>query len=399
MKRRKGADTTKRTGHVKLVKLPKKTRLKPAHAKHKKEPLPKIPTKHRILVINPGSTSTKIALYKNEAESRASTVSYTYGELRQYRSVMDQEDFRLDSLRHFMKANRIDSKSLDAVVGRGGLLKPIEGGIYRVNDAMLADLRSARFGEHASNLGAVLAWTIAREAGCPAFIVDPVVVDELDEPARVTGIPEIRRRSLFHALNQKSAAREVAARLKKPYEKCAFIVAHLGGGISVGAHKKGRVADVNNALDGDGPIAPERAGSLPAGQLAEMCFSGKYSFEEVKNRLTGRGGLVAHRGSNSLEDLKKAASSRDDQARLLYDAMALRISQEICKHSATLEGKVDRIILTGGMARDEDFVARIKKRVRHVAPVVVIPGEREMLALARGALSVLTRKQRAKEYR
>jgi butyrate kinase len=350
-------------------------------------------------VINPGSTSTKLALFKNETEFRASTVSHTAGELRQFRSVMDQEEFRLGSLRHFIKSNRIDPKSLGAVVGRGGLLKPIEGGTYRVNDAMLADLRTARFGEHASNLGAVLAWTIAQEAGCPAFIVNPVVVDELEEPARVTGIPEIRRRSLFHALNQKSAACEVAARLKKPYEKCAFIVAHLGGGISVGAHKKGRVVDVNNALDGDGPIAPERAGSLPAGQLVEMCFSGKYSFEEVKYRLTGRGGLVAHRGSSSLEDLKKAASSRDDQARLLYDATALRVSQEICKHGATLEGKVDRIILTGGMAHDEDFVALIRRRVRHVAPVVVIPGEREMLALARGALAVLLRQQRAKEYR
>jgi butyrate kinase len=389
----------KRTTRAKHAQPRKKTRPESVKKTTKKTPLPGTPAKRRILVINPGSTSTKLALFKNETEFKAFTVSYTAGELAQFRSVMNQEEYRLLSLRHFMKTNRIDPKSLGAVVGRGGLLKPIEGGTYRVNDAMLADLRTARFGEHASNLGAVLAWTIAREAGCPAFIVDPVVVDELDEPARVTGIPEIRRRSVFHALNQKSAAREVAARLKRPYERCSFIVAHLGGGVSVGAHRKGRVVDVNNALDGDGPIAPERAGSLPAGQLVEMCFSGKYSFEEVKHRLTGRGGLVAHRGSSSLEDLKKAAGSRDDQAKLLYEAMALRVSQEICRHGATLEGKVDRIVLTGGMARDEEFIARIRKRVRHVAPVVVIPGEREMLALARGALAVLAKRQRAKEYR
>jgi len=352
-----------------------------------------------ILVINPGSTSTKLSLFQNERERYSATESHSAREIGQYPSILDQEDFRLRHARAFLTQHRIDSKRLDAVVGRGGLLRPIESGVYRVNGLMLSDLRAARFGEHASNLGALLAWRIAEEAGRPAFIVDPVVVDEMEETARITGIPEIRRRSIFHALNQKSAAREVARRLGKPYEKCNLIVAHLGGGISVGAHRKGRVVDVNNALDGEGPFAPERAGSIPAGQLVEICFSGRFSLEEIKSRLTGRGGLVAYRGSSSLEELKRADDGGDRQAKVLFAALALRISQEICRHGATFEGKVDAVILTGGMARESELVALVKKRVRHLGPVAVIPGEREMLALAEGALSVLRGKRRAREYR
>jgi butyrate kinase len=311
---------------------------------------------------------------------------------------MDQKNHRLQVIRSFLRNRRVNAADLDAVVGRGGLLKPVAGGPYTVNRAMLHDLQTGRYGEHASNLGGVLAWHIAQEAGCRAFIADPVVVDELNELARLSGLPEIRRRSIFHALNQKAAAREVAKKIGKKYTACRFIVAHLGGGISVGAHDRGRVVDVNNALDGDGPFAPERSGGLPAGQLAELCFSGRYSLADIKRKIAGHGGLVAYRGSNSLAGLKAAMTTGRPMARLLYRAMAYQVSKEIAMHGATLKGQVDRIILTGGMARDRSFVGEIKKRVGFLAPVVVVPGEREMAALANSVLAVLQGREKAKNY-
>jgi butyrate kinase len=349
----------------------------------------------RLLLINPGSTSTKVALYEDQHEVEAASIEHPSSELAAFPCIAAQAGFRLACIEIFLAGR---GAGLAAVVGRGGLLKPISGGTYRVNAAMLADLAAARLGEHASNLGAILAHGLAEAAGCAAYIVDPVVVDELDEVARISGIPEITRRSIFHALNQKSVARETAERLGRPYAACRFIVAHLGGGISVGAHTGGRVVDVNNALDGDGPFSPERSGGLPAGQLAELCFSGRLSLAAVKKRITGQGGLVAYRGSNRFAELAAAARAGDAQAELLCAALAYQVAQEIAKHGATLEGRVDRIILTGGMAHDADLVERIRRRVGFLAPVEVVPGEREMLSLARGYLAVADGREPALEY-
>ncbi len=353
---------------------------------------------YTILVINPGSTSTRLSLFHNENEFSQRNINHSTDELSVFRCIADQVEFRLCIVLRFLRESSTTIDILDAVIGRGGLLKPLESGVYRVGEAVLNDLRSGRYGEHASNLGAILAWEVARKAGCPAFIADPVVVDEMDEVARISGLPEIQRKSIFHALNQKSVAREVAKKLGKRYEECNFIVAHMGGGISVGAHRKGRVVDVNNALDGDGPFSPERAGGLPAGELVRMCFSGRYTLEGMLQRISGGGGLVAYRGSNSFKELKEASNSGDPLAKLLYEACAYQVSQEICKHGATLRGQVDRIILTGGLACDETFVNMIKGRVSHLAQVEVLPGEREMVSLAMCAQLVLQGEEKEKEY-
>ena len=355
-------------------------------------------TAFRILAINPGSTSTKLSLFEAESEKMQHTVSHPAAQLKPFQRIVDQSEFRLNLVCTFLSSQSIGLKSLQAVVARGGLLKPIPSGVYAVNKAMLDDLLVARFGEHASNLGAVLAHRIAQEAGCPAYIVDPVVVDEMEDIARFSGLPELRRKSIFHALNHKSAAREAARIIGKAYEESCIIVAHMGGGISVGAHRNGCVIDVNNALDGDGPFAPERSGSLPVGQLVNLCFSGSVTLAEMKRKLVGGGGLVAYRGSNSFTELKKAMDDGDAKAVLLYEAMAYKVSQEIAKHSATLKGRIDCIVLTGGLANDDTFTTKIIERVRHLASVQVIPGEREMLSLARGALAVLAKQEKPMEY-
>jgi butyrate kinase len=263
---------------------------------------------------------------------------------------------------------------------------------------MLDDLRSARFGEHASNLGAILAAQIAAHYHCPAYIADPVVVDEMDSVAKISGMPAIERKSIFHALNQKSAAREVARRIKKKYEACNFIVAHLGGGISVGAHCQGRVIDVNNALEGDGPFSPERSGGLPSLQLVELVLQNPQAPEEIKKRIVGAGGMAAYCGTNDLKEISARIKNGDEYAALIYQAMAYQISKEIAMHGATLKGAIDGIILTGGMAKDTDLVEKIKERVSFLAPVHVICGEREMQSLAENIYAVLHEKLEAREY-
>ena len=353
----------------------------------------------RILVVNPGSTSTKLSVFEGERECIQGNVVHSTEDLKPFRRITDQIEFRMVLIRRFLQDNRVDIRTLKAVVARGGLLKPIRSGVYRVNAAMLEDLRSGRFGEHASNLGGILAHGLAGEAGCPAYIVDPVVVDEMDDVARLSGLPGLERKSIFHALNQKSVAREVARKIGKPYTDCNFIVAHMGGGISVGAHRRGAVVDVNNALDGDGPFPPERTGGLPVGQLVEMCFSGKYTLAEMKRKIVGMGGLVAYRGANSFQELKAARRAGDKKAKLLYEAMAYQVSKEIAMHGATLKGAVDRIILTGGLAYDETFVGMIRERVSHLAAVAVIPGEREMASLAQATWAVLRKIEPEGEYR
>ncbi|MFH1943554.1 MAG: butyrate kinase [bacterium] len=353
---------------------------------------------YRILVINPGSTSTKVAVFEDKKQFFMTSIFHSEQDLKPHGRISDQHAFRVRIIEDALKKNAIDIKTMDGVVGRGGLLHPIPGGTYGVNDRMVEDLKEARFGEHASNLGAIIAHDIGRALGIPAFIVDSPVVDEMDPVARITGMPELERRSIFHALNQKAIARMAAHEMEKEYEEVNLIVVHLGGGISVGVHKKGRVVDVNNAFDGDGPFAPERAGGLPAGQLVELCFSGKFTKEELKKRLVGNAGIVAHLGTNDMRKVKGMVEAGDEKARLVYEAMAYCVAKEIGGCAAVLKGEVDGIVLSGGLAYDEEFVAMIRERVRWIGRIFVSQGEKEMQALALGAVRVLQGKEEAKVY-
>ncbi len=354
----------------------------------------------RILAVNPGSTSTKIAVYEQQSILVYLTFRHSNEELAKYEKIVDQYEFRKELIKNFLEEYHIPITTLDAIVGRGGLLYPVSGGCYRINDRMIADLNKAVMGEHASNLGALIAKALAEDiGGRPSFIVNPVVVDELEPLARYSGHPEIQRVSIFHALNQKAIARKVAAKeLNKEYEDCHFIVVHLGGGISVGAHEKGRVIDVNNALDGDGPFSPERSGGLPSGQLAKLCFSGKYTLPEIGKMIKGQGGLVAYLGTNNGAEVEKRINDGDATARDVFEAMAYQVAKEIGAMSTVLKGEIDAIILTGGLAFNETFTGWIIERVKHIAEIKIIPGEDEMLALYEGALQVLTGEQEAKEY-
>ncbi|MCK4334776.1 butyrate kinase [candidate division WOR-3 bacterium] len=352
----------------------------------------------RVLAVNPGSTSTKIAVYEGEKELFSVNLTHPADQIAKYAKIMDQYEFRRDVILKTLEEKEIEKSSLSAVVGRGGLMRPIPGGTFGVNEAMLSDLRAGLQGEHASNLGGLIANAIAEPLGIPAFIVDPVVVDELETFARYTGRPEIKRRSIFHALNHKAAARKAAAEMGKKYEEVNLIVAHLGGGISIAAHKKGRVVDVNNALNGDGPIAPERAGSLPAWDLVCFVLDSGYTKDQMKKMLAGKGGVVAYLGTNDMRDVEKRVKAGDEKATEVLGAVAYTVSKEIGARAAVLEGKVDAIVLTGGLAYDELFVNWVTQRVKFIAPVKCYPGENEMQALVEGALRVLKEEETAQEY-
>lgn len=354
---------------------------------------------YKLLIINPGSTSTKISVYEDEKEVFGETLRHSSEEIGRYHHILDQKDFRTEIILKLLKDSKIEIRSLDAVIGRGGLLKPIFSGTYNVNDKMLQDLNDSVQGEHASNLGAIIAREIADSIGKPAYIVDPVVVDEMEEIARVSGIPELPRRSIFHALNQKAVAKRYAKENCKKYEDINVIVAHMGGGISVGAHKKGKIIDVNNALDGDGAFSPERSGGVPAADLARMCFSGKYTLAEVLKKITGKGGFVAYLNTNDARIVENAALEGDPKAKLIHDAMGYQVAKEIGAAAAVLNGKVDAIILTGGMAYGKPIINLIKEKVEFIAPIIIYPGEDEMLALAQGVLRVLNGEEEAKEYK
>lgn len=354
---------------------------------------------NRMLIINPGSTSTKIAVYDDLEPVFVETLRHSSEELGRYHSIIEQYDFRKDVILKAVEEKGVKIDTLNAVVGRGGLCKPIEGGTYAVGDKLLADLRVGVMGQHASNIGGIIAYEIAKGLGLPSFIVDPVVVDELEEIARVSGLPELKRVSIFHALNQKAVAKRYAKENHLKYEDLNLIVAHMGGGISVGAHKLGRVVDVNNALDGDGPFSPERSGGLPVAELTKLCFSGKYTLEEMKKKITGQGGMVAYLGTNDARDAQKMMDEGNKEAELVYKAMAYQVAKEIGMCAAVLKGKVDAIILTGGLAYGAEYVQWIRESVEFIGKVVVYPGEDEMLALAEGGLRVLTGEEKAKEYR
>ncbi len=351
----------------------------------------------RSLIINPGSTSTKIAVFDDEEMLFDKTLRHSVEEISKYDTIFDQKQFRKDIIIECLKEQDIDIKTLDMVVGRGGLVKPIPGGTYRVSDALIEDLKVGPQGQHASNLGGVLAREIADEIGKPSFIVDPVAVDELEPVARISGIPAIERNSIFHPLNQKAMARRYAKENGKRYEDINVIVAHMGGGVSVGAHRKGRVVDVSNALEGDGAFSPERAGALPVGPLVRLCYSGKYTEKEMYKRIVGGGGFTAYLGSNDMVEITKRAEN-DEHARLLIDAFIYQISKDIGARAAVLEGKVDAIILTGGIAYGKTVTDAIARHVDWIAPVIVYPGEDELLALAQGGLRVLNGEEEAKDY-
>ena len=352
----------------------------------------------KILIINPGSTSTKISIFEGEKELLSKKIPHSKEELATFKKISDQFEFRKNIILNFLKENGYSVNDFDAIGARGGNTHPLESGVYQVNKKMVDDLISLRYGAHASNLGAPLAYALAKEVNIPAFIVDPVIVDEMQPVAKITGLKGIEREARDHPLNQKAAAREAAKELGITYEKGNFIVAHLGGGISVATHKKGKMIDENNALNGDGPFSPERAGDLPNIAVVNLCFSGKYTKEEIKKMLAGKGGLVSHLGTNSLIDVLSRIKNGDKYAKLVFDAMVYQISKEIGKHAVVLKGNIDGIVLTGGLAKSEELVNSIKDYVSFIAPVFVYPGEHEMEAIARGVRLALTGKEKIKEY-
>ena len=352
----------------------------------------------KSLIINPGSTSTKIGVFEDETLLFEETLRHSTEEIAQYASIVDQKDFRKEVILAILKEKNFDMKSLNVVVGRGGMLKPIPGGTYAVTDALLEDLRVGVSGQHASNLGGILAREIGDDMGIPSYIVDPVVVDELMPVSRVSGVPELPRKSIFHALNQKAVAKRYAKESGKNYEDLNLIVVHMGGGVSVGAHKNGKIVDVNNALDGEGAFSPERAGAVPAGDLVKMCFSGKYTEKEIYKKLVGNGGFNANLGTNDARDVVKRSAEGDEQATLVFEAFIHQVAKDVGAMSTVLQGKVDAIILTGGIAYNEMVCTEIKKRCGWIAEFVIYPGEDELLALTQGALRVLKGEEKAMDY-
>jgi len=344
----------------------------------------------KILAINPGSTSTKIAVYQNDKSVFLKTIRHDANDLSKFEKITDQFEFRKEVILKELINADIDISKINAIVGRGGLVRPVEGGVYEVNEAMIQDLEKGIMGEHASNLGGLIASNLAKTIGnARAFIANPVVVDEMQDVARISGHPEFERVSIFHALNHKAIARQFAKSRDTEYEEMNLIIAHLGGGVSVGAHYRGKVIDVNNALDGDGAFSPERSGSLPAGQLVRLCFSGKYNYTEIKKILTGNGGLMAYFGTNSSYEIELKAKAGDEKAKLIQDAMAYQIGKAIGEMAAVLYGEVHGIIITGGVANNKEMISYIRNMVGFIAPVFVYPGEDEMYALATNGLMVM----------
>jgi butyrate kinase len=352
-----------------------------------------------ILAINPGSTSTKFSLFEEDKLLFEKLLRHTPEELSQFVRIPDQFDFRKELILGELRTRNVDMTEIRAVVGRGGLIKPIESGVYNISGLMKEHLQSEAYGSHACNLGALIADDIAASLpNAVAYTVDPVVVDELEPEARIAGHPEFERKSVFHALNQKAVARLYASAVNRNYEDLNLIVAHLGGGVSIGAHRHGRVVDVNNALNGEGPFTPERSGSLPSGQLADLCFSGRFQKPAVLSMLTGRGGMMAYLGTNDYAEVCRRALSGDENARLIRDAFIYQVIKEIGSMSAVLHGDVDSIILTGGISYDEGTVNSIRVAVKYIADVAVYLGEDEMKAIAFNGLLALDGKVEIRNY-
>ena len=352
----------------------------------------------KSLIINPGSTSTKIGVFEDETLLFEETLRHSTEEIASYASSVDQKDFRKQIILDLLKEKAFDIHSLQVVVGRGGMLKPIPGGTYAVSDGLLEDLKIGKQGQHASNLGGILAREIGDSIGVPSYIVDPVVVDELMPISRYSGVPELPRTSVFHALNQKAVAKRYAKEQGKAYDSLNLIVVHMGGGVSVGAHEKGRVVDVFNALDGDGAFSPERAGAVPTGALIKMCFSGEYTEKEVYKKVVGNGGFNAYVGTNDMRDVEKMVQGGDQKAAEVREAFIMQVAKNIGSMACVLKGQIDQIIITGGIAYDKVVVGGLRERAGFLAPITVYPGEDELLALAQGALRVMSGEEKAMEY-
>ena len=343
----------------------------------------------RILVINPGSTSTKFAVYDNTVCSLLKTLHHSMAELAPFKRISEQFEFRKNLILSELKHDRIDLDSINIVIGRGGLTYPLKSGVYYINELMVDHCRKGVMGEHASNLGSLIAFDIANlNPGTTALVADPVVTDEMNDLARVSGHPLFQRKSIFHALNQKAVARQHAAKIGKHYEELNLIVVHLGGGITIGAHKNGKVIDVNNGLDGEGPFSPERTGTLPVGALIELCFSGKYSIEDIRAMVNGQGGLVAYLGTNDAREVEIAVNQGDEKSAFYLKAMAYQVSKSIGEMATVLKGNIDGILITGGIAYDRKLMAQIRERVEFIAPVSIYPGQDELKSLAMNALMV-----------
>ncbi|MCK5128216.1 MAG: butyrate kinase [Clostridiales bacterium] len=353
---------------------------------------------YKILVLNPGSTSTKLGLYENDKMINEKVIRHNRKELLEYETLLEQKPLREKCVYDFLKEIDVSFDELDTVVSRGGLIRPIESGTYTINSLMYNDLKGSVATLHASALGGVIAYEIAKKENIPCYVVDPVVVDELDTRARLTGMPGIERKSAFHALNQKAVARKYSNDIGTIYENGRYIVAHMGGGISIGAHRYGRVVDVNDALCGEGPFSPERTGTLPLMGLIRMCYSGNYSEKEVIELVTKNGGMIAYLGTNNLKECERMIMEGDEFAALVLETMAYQVSKDIGAMIAVLEGRVDAILLTGGLAYSNRFTSEIKHRLDMIAPVVTYPGEMEMEALAEGAYRVLSGTELVKDY-
>jgi len=353
-----------------------------------------------ILAINPGSTSTKIAVYADTNPVFIQIIRHTIEELAQFELITEQFNFRKELIIHELEVAEISLKQIKVVMGRGGLLKPVESGIIAVNEKMILDLESCTYGEHASNLGGLIAYDLAKSLpDANAYISNPVVLDELSDLARLSGHPLLPRKSIFHALNQKAVARQHSKSIMRKYEDLNLIVVHLGGGITVGAHKKGRVVDVNQGLDGDGPYSPERTGTLPVGDLVRLCFKGEYSQKQMLKMISNEGGLVAYLGTNSAYEVENRVEAGNKEAKYIYDGMAYQVAKEIGSMVAVLHSEVDGILITGGIAHDKYFVNQVISYVHRMAPVHVYPGEDEMKALAMNGLRIITGDAEVKIYK
>ena len=351
-----------------------------------------------VLSINPGGSSTKVALYEDRNPLIMETIRHPADELSKFKGTLEQLEYRKKIVQDFLEKNKLKMEKLSAVVGRGGAFKPLTSGTYRVNQKMLSDIKEGRVAaDHVSNLGAMIAYELTKNSQVPAFTVDPVSVDEFTEVARVSGLPELERKSLSHALNIKMVAHKAASKLKKKYQELNLVIVHLGTGISVSSHSRGKMIDVNNANDG-GPFSPQRTGSLPVTGLAKLCFSGKYDYSQMYELLTRKGGLLAYLGTDDVQEIENRIEKGDRKAKLIYEAMVYQIAKEIGAMATTLLGKVDGIVITGGIANSKKLVNSIEERVKFIAPVMVFPGEDEMEALTLGVLRVLNKEEEAKEY-
>lgn len=352
---------------------------------------------HKVLAINPGSTSTKVAVYEERTPVMELNLSHPLEEVARFHCAIDQLEWRREIILDALQKAGFDIHTLDAVIGRGGLVHPIPGGVYEVNEKMCEDLRHAQK-KHVCNIGAMLAEEIASGIGVKAYIADPPVVDEMTDEAHFTGLPECRRRSIFHALNHRATARLHCEKLGVRYEDQDLIVVHMGGGISVAAHAHGQIVDVNNALDGDGPFSPDRAGSIPSSELIRVCYSGKYTQAEMIKRVSAHGGLVAYTGTNSVQELVGRIDRGDELAARTLRAMCYTISKQICATAVATSGHIDAIVLTGGIAHCGRVVDYIRTRCGFLAPIYVYPGENELRSLALNAMLVLNGELEAKIY-